>query len=161
MARLGKRKTTERSKTHSRRHFSCDQCRRTSGSGGRAAGAAGKTCRPRQCHGRHRLRLRPRTVCAARPSVNHVGKAAIAGGRGPARLEAALAASCNGLNAQLGARGFLNSVDRSPSPVFLELIHFDQWTATCPSPWPSRDPMRGSHRLPPGREAHLPRPRCR
>jgi hypothetical protein len=103
MARLGKRKTTERSKTHPRRHFSCDQCRRTSGSGGRAAGAAGKTCRPRQCHGRHGLWLRPRTVCAARPPVNHVGKAAIAGGRGPARLEAALAASCNGLNAQLGA----------------------------------------------------------
>jgi hypothetical protein len=38
-----------------------------------------------------------------RPSVNHVGKAAIGGGRSPARLEAALAASCNGLNAQLGA----------------------------------------------------------
>src|SRR5215471_8174747 len=98
MARLGKRKTTERSKTRSRRHFSCDQYRRTSKSGGRALGAACKTCRQRQCHGWHRLWLRPRTVCAARPSVNHVGKAAIAGGRSPARLEAALAASFSGLN---------------------------------------------------------------
>ena len=72
------------------RHQPRDQRRRASGAGGAAHRAARQDRRAGERHGGDRLRLRARTFRATRPSVDHVGQAARAGGGRADRVEGTL-----------------------------------------------------------------------
>ena len=78
---VAEREAAARQGAHSRRHQPRHQHRRASRTGGAAHRPPRQYRRPRACHGRHRLRLCAESVCAACAPLDHVGEAALAGGR--------------------------------------------------------------------------------
>jgi 5-methyltetrahydropteroyltriglutamate--homocysteine methyltransferase len=68
-------KLPRRQEARAGRHQSLDECRGAPRTRGRAARAGGKTRRPRECHGRHGLRIRADAACEARSPIHHVGQA--------------------------------------------------------------------------------------